>query len=284
LEGSAMNAAVRRFFQGTPILKDIYSKARSDYHHRRIMRAAREYIINLDEYDKALQLEDGKVVDIRMKDGLTITLRRDHMDAGIVAEIFFDNCYVQDLSLPLNPVVVDIGGFIGDFALYAATNLKARRVIVCEPSPRNWTLLVKNIQNNHCEDRVFMVNKAVTDGKVVMLDIDAPDRGQARISAYRPSRCEKKAVECISLSLLLAEFNITEVDLLKIDCEGGEYDILLSTPSKVLSGVKNIVFEYHEIDGFREKLKAVRDRLATEGFLLKTRGCLIAARRPKIPA
>ena len=279
-----MNAAVRRFFQGTPILKDIYGKARSEYQHRRMMRVARDYIIDLDEYDKALKLEDGKVVDIHMKSGLAITLRRTHMDAGIVAETFFDNCYVQDLSLPPNPVVVDIGGFIGDFTLYAATHLKARRVVVCEPSPRNWTLLVKNIQNNHCEDRVSMMNKAVTDGRVVMLDIDAPDRAQARISAYGPSGCEKKAVECISLSLLLAEFSITEVDLLKIDCEGGEYDILLTTPSEVLSRMKNIVFEYHEIDGFQKKLKAVRERLSSEGFLLKTRGCLIAAYRATTPA
>jgi len=275
-----MNATVRRFFQGTPFLKGLYSRARSEYNHHRIMRVAKGHIVNLAEFGRALKLEDGKVVEIRMKDGLNITLRRDHMDAGIVAEIFFDNCYVRDLSLPPNPVVVDIGGFIGDFALYAATHLKARRVVVCEPSPSNWALLVKNIQDNHCEDRVAMVNKAVSDGGVVMLDIDAPDRGQARVSAYRPSRSAKKPVECISLESLFAEFKLTEVDLLKIDCEGGEYDILLSAPLKMFSGMKNIVFEFHEIDGFQEKLKAVKERLFAEGFMLKTRGCLIAAHRP----
>lgn len=277
-----MNAAVRRFFQRTPFLKGIYSRARSEYNYRRIMRVAKGHIVNLAEYGRALKLEDGKVVEIRMKDGLNIALRRDHMDAGIVAEIFFDNCYVRDLFLPPNPVVVDIGGFIGDFALYAATHLKARRVVVCEPSPSNWALLVKNIQGNHCEDRVAMVNKAVSDGSVVMLDIDAPDRGQARVSAYRPSRCEKKPVEGISLESLFAEFKLTEVDLLKIDCEGGEYDILLSAPSKVFSGVKNIAFEFHEIEGFQGKLKAVKERLFAEGFMLKARGSLIAARRPAL--
>ena len=275
-----MNAAVRRIFQSTPVLKSVYSRARSEYRYHRIMRVAKGRIVNLAEYGRALKLEDGKVVDIRMKDGLKITLRRDHMDAEILAEIFFENCYVRDLALPPNPVVVDIGGFIGDFSLYAATQLKARRVVVCEPSPRNWTLLVKNIQDNHCEDRVAMVNKAVSDGSVVMLDIDAPDRGQAQVSAYRPSRCGRKPVECISLASLFAEFKLTEVDLLKIDCEGGEYEILQSLPSKVFSGVKSIVFEFHEIDGFQAKLNAVKERLFAEGFTLKTRGCLITARRP----
>jgi FkbM family methyltransferase len=274
-----MNAAVRRFFMNTPILKGIYFRARSNYNRSRIVRLAGGYVTNLDEFNKALRLEDGKLVDITTSDGLTITIRRHWLDASILGEIFQGNCYMRDVSLQPNPVVVDIGGYIGEFTLYAATRLKAKRVIVCEPSPRSWTLLVKNVQNNHFEDRVSMVNKAVTDGRLVMLDVDAPDRGQARVSAYGSSSCEKKAVACISLSLLFAEFDVTEVDLLKIDCEGGEYDILLTAPSELLSGVKNIVFEFHEIPGFQQKLEAVKERLSLEGFLLKTRDSLITARR-----
>jgi FkbM family methyltransferase len=274
-----MNSIVRRFFQSTPVLKHAYSSLRSEYHAQRIGRIARTQVLNLDDYKKALKLHDGELVEIRMKDGLRITLRRDYMDAAILAEIFFDNCYVRDLSLPPSPVVVDIGGFIGDFSLYAAARLQASRVVVCEPSPRNWALLVKNVRDNRCEDRVTMVNKAITDGRVVMLDVDTSDRGQARVSAYGASHCEKKPVECISLAALLEDLKIHEVDLLKIDCEGGEYEILLGTPSSVLAGVRNIVFEYHEIDGFGEKLTAVKERLTAEGFAVSTRGCLVAAVR-----
>jgi hypothetical protein len=43
--------------------------------------------------------------------------------------------------------------------------------------------------------------------------------------------------------------------------------------------VKNIVFEFHEIPGFQQKLEAVKERLSLEGFLLKTRDSLITARR-----
>jgi len=265
-------------------LKEIYSTARSEYHDQRIRRIAKSQIVNLDDYLEALKMEDGKLVDIHMRDGLKITLRRDRMDAVVVAEIFFDNCYLRDLSLPPNPIVVDIGGFIGDFALYAAARLRARRVVVCEPSPRNWLLLVKNIQDNHCEDRVIMVNKAVTDGRAVMLDIEAPDRGGKPESPPTDRvASKKKPVDCISLAALLEEFKIPEMHLLKIDCEGGEYEILLSISPEVLAGIRNIVFEYHEIDGFSEKLKAVRERLVAEGFAVKTRGGLVAAVRPVVP-
>src|ERR1700688_3692818 len=146
-----------------------------------------------------------------------------------VGEIFLDDCYVRGLTLPNSPVVVDIGGFIGDFSLYAVKRLNARRVIVCEPSPRNWTLLLKNIANNGYEDRIEPVNKAVTDGSNAMMNIDAPDECQCMVSAYSTSAQPLSTVPGISLQELLREHSVESVDLLKIDCEGGEYAILEST-------------------------------------------------------
>jgi len=263
-----------------PILRDGYGMLRKAYHRRRIARAAAGYFVNMDEYRKALRRDDGKIVEIQSKDGLTVAIRRNYMDAVILAEIFVDNCYVQGLSLPARPTIVDIGGYIGDFALYAAKHLDARKVVVCEPSPHNWALLEKNVAQNHYQDRIEMVNKAVTNGEDVMMNVDAPDRGQARVSAYGDSHPGRKLIPGVTLASLVEEYGLTAIDLLKIDCEGGEYPILSETPSEVLSRVRNIVFEYHEIDGFKSKLKAVTERLRDEGFLLTTRGCLISASRP----
>ncbi len=172
-----------------------------------------------------------------------------------VSEIFMTDCYVRDLAFPLpnNPVVIDVGGFIGDFALYAVKRLNARRVIVCEPSPRNWALLLKNIANNGYEDRIEAVNKAVTDGRNTMMNIDAPDECQCMVSAYCPSDQSLSAVPGISLADLLRDHAIESVDLLKIDCEGGEYEILQSIPADVLSRIRNIVFEYHDFSQAGER-------------------------------
>jgi len=166
-----------------------------------------------------------------------------------VAEIFLSNSYVRDLNLPPNPVVIDVGGFIGDFSLYAVKRLNAARVIVCEPSPRNWALLLKNIANNGYQDRIEPVNKAVTDGGDAMMNIDAPDEEQCMVSACYSGRQPLKGVPGVSLAELLRDYAVESVDLLKIDCEGAEYAILESTPGDVFSRIRNIVFEYHQIDG-----------------------------------
>lgn len=275
-----MNATIRRILTANTLSRRLYFAARQTYRIRSVARAARGYFLNIDDFKSALDAHGETVLaDLRTADGLTITMRKNYGDAMTIAEIFLDNSYVRDLTPPPNPVVIDVGGFIGDFSLYAVKRLNARRVIVCEPSPRNWALLLKNIANNGYEDRIEPVNKAVTDGGNAMMNIDAPDEHQCMVSAYYPSEQPLCAVPGISLGDLLRDHAVESVDLLKIDCEGGEFLILESTPTDVLSRIRNIVFEYHQIDGVWTKLNSVKQRLRREGYALHTHGGLISASR-----
>jgi FkbM family methyltransferase len=247
-----------------------------------VTRAAGRYFLNAKEFKNALSSHGGATpFDLHTADGLTITIRQNYGDAMTVAEIFLIDCYGRDLALPHNPVIMDVGGFVGDFSLYAVKRLNACKVIVCEPSPRNWVLLLKNIANNGYEDRILPVNKAVTaDGANVMLNIDAPDEGQCMVSAYYPSEQPLISVSGISLGQLLRDHSIESVDLLKIDIEGGEYSVLESAPADVLRRIRNIVFEYHDIDGGWDKLESVNQRLRCEGYTLHmARGLVWASHR-----
>jgi FkbM family methyltransferase len=247
---------------------------------RQAARGAGSYFLNADEFKSALRAHgQTATVDLRTADGLTITMRRNYGDASTLAEIFLEDCYVRYVTLPAKPVVIDIGGFIGDFALYAVKRLGARRVIVYEPSPRNWALLLKNIANNGYEDRIEPVNKAVTDGRNVMMNVDAPDEYQCMVSAYCPTDQPLRAIPGISFGQLLRDHDVESVDLLKIDCEGGEYAILESTPADVLSRIRNIVFEYHTIDGSWLRLESVKQQLRRQGYALRMHRGLISASR-----
>ena len=261
----------------------LYYAAREIYHFhdtRQLAKAAERYFLNADEFKRALGARGGAVrrelVDLRTMDGLTITMRRSYTDAITVGEVLLTDSYVRDLTLPSNPVVIDVGGFIGDFSLYAVKKLNARRVIVCEPSPRNFELLLKNIANNGYEDIIELVNKAVTDGRNLMMNTDAPDEYQCMVSGHIPSEQLLSNVPGISLGQLLRDHAVERVDLLKIDCEGGEFEILESMPGDVFGRIRNIVFEYHQVGG---KLKSVKQLLRREGYSLRPRGGLISASR-----
>jgi FkbM family methyltransferase len=275
-----MNTTIRRILTANSLSRRFYYAARQAYRTRRATRGAERYFLNVDQFKKALRAQGATaLVDLRTTDGLTVTIRQNYGDAMTIGEIFLDDCYVHDLTLPPNPVVIDIGGFIGDFSLYAVKRLNARRVIVCEPSPRNWALLLKNIANNGYEDRIEPVNKAVTDGGSVMMNIDAPDESQCTVSAYYRSEQPLTPVPGISLGQLLVDHTVESVDLLKIDCEGGEYAIMESTPSDVFGRIRNIVFEYHGIEEGWAKLESVKQRLRREGYTLHMRRGLVFASR-----
>lgn len=275
-----MNRTIRRMLTANSLSRRMYFAARQAYRIHQIAKVAEQCFLNPDEFRSALGSQGGTAeVELRTVDGLKITIRKNYGDAMTLAEILVDD-YSRGLNLSPNPVVIDIGGFIGDFSLYAVKRLNASRVIVCEPSPRNWTLLLKNIANNGYQDRIEPVNKAVTDGRDVMMNIDIPDECQCTVSAYAPSEHPLSAVPGISLGQLIRDHAVEIVDLLKIDCEGGEFEILESTPSEVFSRIRNIVFEYHQIDGVWAKLESAKQRLLREGYSLQTRGGLISASRP----
>jgi FkbM family methyltransferase len=261
--------AIRRFCSRTPVLKVLYSFARSRYHNFLSKGAAKRYFSNYDDYRNALHREGEGTVEIRTVDGLTITIRKNIWDARILQEIFLGNPYVRDFTLRADPTIVDIGGYIGDFALYAAKYLKARQVVVYEPSPKNFALLKRNIQKNHYEDRIVAANMAVSDSTEILMNVDLPDRKQVNVSAYGGESSTLKKVDSVTLAGLIELHRLESVDLLKIDCEGGEYAILLSAPLTIFKRIQNIAMEYHEIGGFEAKLEAVITRLKAAGYALK---------------
>src|SRR6516164_5820879 len=203
-----MNSTIRRILTANTLSRRLYFAARQAYRVRQAGRGAGRYFLNADEFRSALGSHGGSaLVDLRTTDGLTITIRQNFGDAMTISEIFLEDCYVRDLTLPQNPVVIDVGGFIGDFSLYAVKRLNARRVIVCEPSPRNWALLLKNIANNNYEAQIEPVNKAVTDCGNVTMNIDAPDECQCMVSAHFQSEQPLSVVPGISLGELLRDYS-----------------------------------------------------------------------------
>jgi FkbM family methyltransferase len=270
-----MNAIARRIIMSAG-LGGPYRWARMIYNNFRISHTAKRIFADPHTYLEALKHDDGGKSVVQMRDGLKFQIRRNRMDASILAEVFLDKDYANGMSLSAEPIVIDIGGYIGDFAIYAATHLRAKKVVTIEPSPANWELLQHNIALNRLEDRVFPVQGAVTDGSSIKLDLGA--RNQARVSAhYGASHLTE--VPGISLAAIFSRYQLSQIDLLKLDCEGGEYQILSTVPDFVLERSRNVVFEFHEIEGFVPKLHAVKERLANSGFDLSQRGHLITAVR-----
>lgn len=268
-------AAIKSTVKRIPFARSAYARVRL----WRDVREGRRLFANYDMYLQALDRKaDGRVV-LRTRDGLSIMIRQNIWDARIVREIFFDKPYVRHFTLPADSTVVDIGGYIGDFSLYAVKYLKARRVVVYEPTAENFAILEQNIANNGYGDRITAVNKAVSDAHEVVLNVRVQEGDEVHVSAHKYHDSEQRRIPSVTLEDLLTMHQIDSVDLLKVDCEGGEYDIFPAVPGNVFNRIRSIVFEYHRIDGYEMKLNRVLDRLQAAGYTVRKDSDIVYAYR-----
>ena len=82
---------------------------------------------------------------------------------------------------------------------------------------------------------------------------------------------DKIKVQCVTLPDIFRNNNLEHCDLLKIDCEGAEYDLLYNCPLEYLSQVTQMVVEVHEGKEEKHNMKSLEKYLKSYEF--KTR-CL----------
>lgn len=147
-----------------------------------------------------------------------------------------------------NAIVVDIGAHIGSFAYIA--NKKGASCIYCyEACLENFELLKENLQNlNGIEVNYAAVWRSDVTVKNVLFQkyINPLNTGGGGVMLQTGT-----SVPTIKFDEILCQ--IGRVDLLKIDAEGSEFPILLT--SKQLFRVKEIVGEYHEMKNVSDYLK-----------------------------
>lgn len=133
-------------------------------------------------------------------------------------------------------VVVDIGGYIGDTAIYFAKK-GAKYVFTYEPNPLNFEYLLKNVHLNKLENSITAYNCAVS---MERRRLSVPNMGGAgSVFASRgPNFYDVENVKPTDL------FNLIDsVSFLKVDCKGCELELFDSSFRRVSNKVKSIIID-----------------------------------------
>lgn len=140
-------------------------------------------------------------------------------------------------------VVVDIGAFIGDSSIYFALRgaKKVIAVIAVESHPETYKKMVENIRLNDLEDVIIPVNAGLASSSGICIEDEDVNRTGG--AYYRLGECVK-VVPAVTLADIRERFNIGHEAVLKMDCEGCEFDVILNDYENVKM-FKELVFEYH---------------------------------------
>jgi FkbM family methyltransferase len=140
-------------------------------------------------------------------------------------------------------IVCDIGASFGDTPVWFAL-MGAKKVVAVEPVRSFAELSRKNLELNGLGEHAEVIHAAVAN--VERDDLSSDKNFKVVFEGYEilAKEFEGGKVETVSLSSLVNRYDIHD-GILKIDCEGWEYDILLNAPNEVLQRFSRVLIEYH---------------------------------------
>ncbi len=200
-----------------------------------------------------------------------ICLRPD-ADESVVAEIFRWREYkaAEDIIRKSMLPIVDAGAHIGIFSLYASALNPDAKIYALEPEKENFALLLRNISKNRLDNVRTMKTAlaAVTEKRELAIAADSINHclrtGTGTASAAE--RYEK--VSAVSLSDFLRSEHLDAVGLMKMDIEGGEYEVFESMTPEDFLRIHALILEYHEYGGrSRRELEKI---FRSQGFSVET--------------
>jgi methyltransferase, FkbM family len=210
---------------------------------------------------------DNRFVILRNRNGTRLICRiREGFDIGHIVEIFEEGTYLQDFQ---NGTVIDVGASTADSSIYFALK-GARDVYAIEPTKESFDFASENVRLNNLEGKVHLINAALSsDSGQIELTVSSDNPNANSIDPTETVKKSginfdsKRVIDSITLKDIVSQYNISKIKLLKMDCEGCEYEVLQKLEEEMFSIIDNIILEFH--DG----LKFLADLLEKRGYNVK---------------
>ena len=188
-------------------------------------------------------------------------------------EYFVHKKYSKWLDQPYK-TVVDAGANVGVFSSYMLLAGNATKLIAIECDNKALKDLQQNFKHN---TTVTILPKALhhspepitfyhsPDNPVISSTL-SPDRLESHMAGVKGNVIE--IVPTVTLEQLVNTYG--EIDLLKIDVEGAEYDIILNADSSIFDRINNIFLECHFFEkDYKQKYAMVLNKIKLMGYAVE---------------
>jgi FkbM family methyltransferase len=167
---------------------------------------------------------------------------RGRMDLGVLSHFYKEGYYIKDT--PEHPIrtILDCGANIGDETVRFRLHYPTAEIIAVEADPDNATLLKKSFADD--------AGATVVDGAVWYEHAEltlCKQEGHPEASSVSAEAANGRKIRAFSIPELMKMRGWQNVDILKLDIEGAEYD-LFSRNVDWLSTVNAIIFEVADLE------------------------------------
>ncbi len=232
------------------------------------LRQDKEVIRLLKNWREVLwsKLKGSNITELYFRNGTVVHSPPEVDLTFLFHEVWLDKLYEQEgYELSETDLVIDIGANIGTFAIYAASKAEKGEVLAFEPFPANADFLRRNVAESKLNNiKVFQKAVAETNEPRQLNISDEWIKHTLNTGISESSATSAIEIQCVTLDEVLGDKPVC--DLLKIDCEGSEYEIFYTLSPETLRKIRRIVGEYHEVDSDERNGISLRKFLEKNSF------------------
>lgn len=170
-------------------------------------------------------------------------------DFSVVNEVIVNNgYYMRDDRSVAGRTVVDVGANIGTFAALVLNN-RCRELVCVEPDPTNFGLLQENVERIGAPHARTSLMRGAAGNPMVGDTVTLSGEGENVVTQYATAETASPVMrEGERRANVYAWTDVVPpgpVALVKIDCEGAEFDFLDTAPSGAFDLVDQFWIEWH---------------------------------------
>ncbi len=170
---------------------------------------------------------------------------RDDADISVMREVFKLREYksAEEIICAAADPILDVGAHAGFFTLYCRALNNKVKIFALEPEQNNLSALADHVKLNKLSN-IKIISGALANSTGKRELFVAPDNHNHFLSSKG-----NVLVDCWSLADLCAVNKIKVLSLLKLDIEGGEFEIFESMTAAEFLLFKSVILEYHNYNG-----------------------------------
>jgi FkbM family methyltransferase len=214
----------------------------------RVMFKIIKCVKNWHEFFWKHMKKSNEQMTLRMRNGYKMNIRPSNSEMSMIIEIWSEKDYTpKGFEIKPRDTVIDIGGNIGSFSIYAATQAKNGKIYSFEPFTENYNIFKSSIEINKIKN-IRLENRAIAakGGKYKFYVFDEGNSGTSSLYNNSSKKGKEIKIDATTLPEVVKKNKIRKIDFMKIDCEGSEYEILFKLPKTILKDTEKMVIEYHD--------------------------------------
>lgn len=208
--------------------------------------------------EKIIKHDDSQHLKQILACGEKINYKRNEELIHCLKEIFFDGIYTFESKKEM-PFIIDCGAHIGMSILNFKQQYPNARIMAFEPDLTNFEILQKNIENWKFNNIEIFQNPIWNKNEEIIFEASGAMGGKIANNTANDEVSLK--IRAIRLADLLNK----EIDFLKIDIEGAEYEVIKDCKDK-MKFIKNLFVEYHSTFEDQHKLVEILSIINDAGF------------------